>query len=341
MKLKYLEVVFLSSIVIASGLFFIYAYSQINTPLSGDLTEKNFIIQKGEGLKEISHNLEEAGLINQAFWFKFYVLTKGWAARLQAGEYSFSPSMNIPAISQKILRGEIVSSETTVTIPEGFSLRQIDARLAKAGLIEENELLNFNILNSELNSKFQALHQENGQAISSLEGYLFPDTYRFYTGMSKEGIIEKMLDNFDKKLTNELREEISRQGKTLEQIIIMASLIEKEVRTDEDRRIVSGIFWRRINNNYPLQSCATIAYILGIDKWRYSAEDTKINSLYNTYQNIGLPIGPINNPGISAIQAAIYPHLTDYNFFLSTLDGETIFSRTLEEHNQNRSKYLD
>ncbi|MBU4082674.1 endolytic transglycosylase MltG, partial [Patescibacteria group bacterium] len=137
------------------------------------------------------------------------------------------------------------------------------------------------------------------------------------------------------------RAEIKKQGKTVEEVVIMASILEKEVRTDRDRRIASGIFWRRLGNNYPLQSCATIAYILDEDKWRYSTEDTKVDSPYNSYQNVGLPKGPICNPGLSAIRAAINPQENDYNFFLSKPDGETVFSKTLEEHNTNKAKYLE
>jgi len=121
----------------------------------------------------------------------------------------------------------------------------------------------------------------------------------------------------------------------------MASLLEKEVNTKEDREIVSGIFWRRIKEGRPLQSCATIAYILGIDKWRYSFEDTRIKSPYNTYLHKGLPPGPISNPGVESIRSAIFPRKSDYNYFLTDPEtGNTIFAETIEEHNQNKIKYF-
>ena len=121
----------------------------------------------------------------------------------------------------------------------------------------------------------------------------------------------------------------------------MASILEREVKSDEDRAIVSGIFWKRLESNYPLESCATIAYILEIDKWRYSVEETRIESPYNTYLNVGLPPTPINNPGLSAIEAAVYPEYTDYNFFLTDPEtGVTIFSKTFDEHNANKRKYF-
>jgi UPF0755 protein len=302
--------------VLAGGYFFIHY--QINTPLEGG-TEKNFLIEKGESLKEIADNLEKERLIRSSFWFSAYVLFKGWAGHLMAGEYSLSPSLTIPEITLKITDGQINSSEVKITIPEGFTLKKIDARLAKAGLIQEGELLQY----------------------PELEGYLFPDTYWFKKGDELEKIISKMRQNFDEKVNQKLRDEISKQGKTLEQIIIMASLLEKEVSSYEDRRIVSGIFWKRIEDNYPLQSDASLSYIFEDDKPRHTLDETKVDSPYNTYQNIGLPPGPINSPGLLSIKAAIYPLETDYYFFLSAPNGETIFSKTLEEHNKNKIKYFD
>jgi UPF0755 protein len=178
---------------------------------------------------------------------------------------------------------------------------------------------------------------------ATLEGYLFPDTYRIFKDAAAEDIVVKMLANFDKKLAPETRAEISRQGKTLPEIITMASLIEKEVRGADDMKIVSGIFWNRIKNGQALQSCATLAYVLGVNKAQYSEADTKVDSPYNTYQNRGLPPGPIANPGLNAIIAAVYPVQTDYNFFLTAeVNGasKVIYSRTYDEHLRNKGKYL-
>ncbi|MBL7053056.1 MAG: endolytic transglycosylase MltG [Candidatus Portnoybacteria bacterium] len=315
-------------IIFCSGIIFLilfligiafFAYYQIKTPLIQEGQETLFIIEKGQGLKEIAANLEEVELIRSKNWFMTYIFYRGWAAQLQAGEYLLNPSWNISQIAQKIVKGEIISFEVLITIPEGFTLKQIDARLAKAGLIKSGELA----------SK------------TELEGYLFPDTYQFNKDTELEEIIEIMRENFNTKLDEELKQEIVKQGKTIDQIIIMASLLEKEVPLYEDRQIAAGIFWKRIATNYPLQSCATIAYVLEIDKWIYSIEDTEINSPYNTYQNIGLPPGPISNPGLSAIRAAVYYKTSDYNFFLSKPDGETVFSKDFEEHKENKAKYLN
>ena len=315
-------------IIVFSSLFFIililpitacyFIKYQINTPLSNQNIEQVFIVEKGDGLKLISANLKKDGIIRNSTWFTAYVFYKGLAGNLQAGEYSLNPNLNIIQITNKISKGDVIPREVKITIPEGFTLKQIDARLAEADLIEAGEL----------------------SIQSHLEGYLFPDTYEFDKKMDLDEIVNIMQENFNQKLNDSLRNEIERQKKTIKEIIIMASLIEREVPLYEDSRIVSGVFWNRLRDNYPLQSCATIAYALGKDKWIYSVEDTKIDSPYNTYENVGLPPGPICNPGILAIQAAIYPEYTDYYFFLSKPDGETVFSRTFEEHQENMAKYL-
>ena len=185
--------------------------------------------------------------------------------------------------------------------------------------------------------KYQFLQDEN---IKTLEGYLFPDTYFFSKEINTEGIIEKMLDNFNKKLTESLREEIKSQGKTISEIITMASILEMEVRNKNDREVVSGIFWNRIKNRQPLQSDITLTYVLGVKKKQYSIEDTKADSPYNTYLNKGLPPGPISNPGMDAIIAALHPKATEYSYFLSDPDtGETVFAKTFEEHKKNKEAH--
>ena len=180
----------------------------------------------------------------------------------------------------------------------------------------------------------------------SLEGYLFPDTYYFRKeegGDGKEGIknfVKLMLTNFDKKLTPALRTEIERQKKSIFEIVTTSSLIEKEVRTFDDKKIVSGILRKRLKTGIPLQIDATIVFITGKKTTEISIEETKIDSPYNTYKYKGLPLGPIANPGIESIIAALYPESSEYWYYLSAPDGKTIFSRTLEEHNIAKFKYL-
>jgi len=275
-----------------------------------------FELEKGQGSRAIAYNLQQQGLVAWSSIFRVYVLTVGVSGNLQAGTYSLSPSMNIPQIAEKFTNGDIVKEK--ITIIEGWSLKDIGFYLEYNGMYQAEELYD---------------------EMPELEGYLFPDTYWIRKGASLEEIIEMMQNNFDKKL-EPLMESINEKGLDLEDVITMASLIEKEVQTKEDKEIVSGIFWKRIKYGYPLQSCASIAYIKGIPQWRYSYEDTRIESPYNTYLNYGLPPGPISNPGLDSILAAINPKDSPYLYYLSTPEGETIYSRTLDEHNAATAKYL-
>lgn len=229
--------------------------------------------------------------------------------------------------------------EKSITIIEGWNLKNIDEYLATTeGLKVQGRLTDFRIKDFKENYDF--LSDAPGEY--DLEGYLFPDTYRIFASTTNEEIARKMLDNFASKLSAEMQTEIKKQGKTLWEIITMASIVEKEVRSEKDMKIVSGIFWDRIKNGQALESCATLAYVLGVNKSQYSYEDTRIKSPYNTYINRGLPPGPIANPGLKAIEAAINPTYTEYNYFLSRPDnGETVWSKTYEEHVKNKQKYLE
>jgi len=267
-----------------------------------------FLVKKGQGAKEISINLKEQDLIRYSSFFRAYALIYDKAEELKAGEYELSPSMNVPEIVNKLASGDRIKK--IITIIEGWTVKDI------ANYLKAEEL------------------------DSDLEGYLFPDTYEISPEDGIEEIIEKMLDNFNKKLSLELTEEIASQEKTIHEIVIMASLIEKEVRTFEDKKIVSGILWKRIENDMPLQVDATVTYITSKKSTEILKEELEIDSPYNTYKYKGLPFGPICNPGMESILAAIYPESSEYWFYLSTSEGETIFSKTLKEHSEAREKYL-
>ncbi|HNX10718.1 MAG TPA: endolytic transglycosylase MltG [bacterium] len=239
--------------------------------------------------------------------------------------------------AQEAKQAALVLEEKTITIIEGWNIDNIAAYLKKQGFKDANDLLGLKV--KDYSGQYNFLL--SAPANASLEGYLFPDTYRVYADATLDDLVKKMLDNFDTQLNNELRQAISSQGKKIHQIVTMASVIEKEVSASTDRGIVSGIFWRRITNGQPLESCATLAYVLGEYKAQYSKEDTMVESDYNTYRHYGLPPGPIASPGIASLRAAIYPQKTNYNYFLTRPDtGETVYSRTFQEHIDNKAKYL-
>ncbi len=346
--MKKIFLIILLLIFITTGI--VYVWSEIYLPIDPNSQEKAvFTIKKGEGAKEISINLKRKRLIKHSSVFRFYVLVKGVSGKLKAGSYSLSKSMNISEMVEKFVSGDVIKKK--ITIIEGWNLRNIGRYFEEQGVSKEKEffeLVGFPLVDysqktdlpkpKDFSKEFEFLRDKPENV--GLEGYLFPDTYEISLGETLESIVRKMLRNFDKKLTPELREEIKKQGKTIFEIVTMASLLEKEVQTLEDKKIVSGIFWKRLKNSKPLESCATIAYILGVNKWRYSFKDTRIKSPYNTYLNKGLPLGPICNPGLESIFAAVYPKQTDYWYYLSTPDGKTIFSKTFQEHNIAKSKYL-
>ena len=200
--------------------------------------------------------------------------------------------------------------EITLTIPEGYTARQMGE------LFEKSELF--------LKDEFLAIAQKE-------EGYLFPDTYRFFKKTTPEKVIEKMKKNFEEK---------TRDLSISHEIIIMASIIEKEVRGQEDRKIISGILWRRIKEGIGLQVDASLNYILGKTSAKLTADDLKVDSQYNTYKYRGLPVGPIGNPGLNAILAALNPSKSPYLFYLSDKDGVTRFAKNFEEHKANKLRYL-
>lgn len=250
-----------------------------------------FKVEAGEGSRDIAINLEKEKLIYWGPIFRIYVYFSGSSKKLQAGNYRFLDSMNIPAIASQMTKGDILL--TTVTIPEGFDAGQIYQKLEGISDVRISEL-----------EKFQ--------------GYLFPDTYELPFGIKEEDVVKIMIANFNEKVTSELREEIEKQKKELNDIVIMASILEREVITKEEKELASGILWKRMKIGMPLQ----------------------VDSATLTYKERGLPENPICNPGLESIMAAVYPKDSPYFYYLSKPDGVTIFSKTLEEHNIAKAKYL-
>lgn len=344
------KLLFFLSITIFLIFLVIYSLAIIYRPIHNYPGEEKIInIENGRGSREIADILKKEGIIKSKIFFLIYTSLKGEASNLKSGFYSFSTSMNIPQIVDKLVKGDVLKER--ITIIEGWNLRDIGFYFENLGMFQAEEfweLAGFpgvdyskiNDLPEPKDFSYQYDFLAEKKANVGLEGYLFPDTYEVVKGESLEGIIKKMLSNFDVKLKKELKEEIQKQDKSIFEIITMASLIEKEVRTIEDKKIVSGILWKRLKNGMPLQVDATISYITGKKTTSVSLQETKIDSPYNTYKNKGLPLGPIANPGLDSIIAAIYPEESDYWYYLSTPEGKTIFSRTLQEHNIAKAKYL-
>lgn len=317
---------------------------EIYLPHSGFRGAKEVTIAPGLGSRMIAALLKQEGVIGSKWAFVTYISLSGDASSLKPGRYVFSDTETIPEISRAVVAG--ASQERVMVIPEGWNVADIARYLALQGIAREEITRKFFAQPpDDLKRRFPFLSEKRGGM--GLEGYLFPDTYRIFYGATLEEITLKMLENFDRKMAPDLREAIARQKKTIFEIVTMASLIEKEVAGDQDRALVSGILWKRLAAGIPLQVDATLVYIRNQEPETgnrttggISPADKKVDSPYNTYRYAGLPRSPIANPGLSAIRAAISPRASPYLYYLSAPDGRTIFSRTLEEHNTAKAKYL-
>ncbi len=332
LKKLYIPGFVLLFIIAVLGLFFCYQISK-----QADFQDtKTIKIEKGQPLNTIAQNLEKKNIITSKFYFKTYLWLKGLQSSIQAGTYTISP-VNIIDLSQILIAGK-VDNQTTIQIIEGWNLNQISSYLQEKKFINTSN----DFLQQAKISKYQ--NQFNFLATNpsdSLEGYIFPDTYTVYKDSNADEIINKTLENFSQKVTPAMLTEIRAQNKTLYQVLIMASIIEMEVPNYEDRQVVSGILWKRLNSNMKLQVDSTLKYKIGKQNRNIlTLEELSIDSPYNTYMYQGLPPTPICNPGESAIRAAIYPKESDYWFYLSDKQGNTIFSKTATEHEKNVNIYL-
>jgi UPF0755 protein len=327
-------------IVVIAVIVILHINNSINRPADQSNAKLTAItIEQGESVDAIGSKLEKAGLINGSEYFKIYLWRTGLGSKLKAGNYEFSPNMTIEQIADILINGEagLKSNEVRVSIPEGLSNDQVLEKLKSAGAIQNNDY--FTAAGMDL-SGYDFLEGMNEKA--NLQGFLFPDTYNFFKNSSTQEVMKSMLDNFDKKLTSEMRADIKRKGRNIYDIVILASIIEKEAAGTDEMPYIASVFYNRLRIGKPLQSDATINYITGAGRAMPTNEDLEIDSPYNTYKYAGLPPTPICNPGIDAIKAAIYPAETDYFYFLTTQDEKktTYFSKTYEEHLQNKATYL-
>lgn len=313
---KIFILIFLISVSSIVAIFFV---KNLTTPVSNDTKNQDVLITKGSSVTQIGNKLEKAGIIRSGLVFKFYVQLTNSQNKIQAGEFQLSPSSNLFEIVERLKKGP---SEIWVTIPEGLRQEEIALRFS-----------------TTLN-KDQAFITEFINLTSSKEGYLYPDTYLFPKTATAQQIVNKLLSTFDQKV-----EDI-----TYDQLI-MASLLERETFSDQEKPIVAGILYKRLKNDWPLQVDATLQYAK--DNLKYSsvninnkywepafAIDKEINSLYNTYKNLGLPPSPISNPGISTINASIDPQDSEYWYYIHDNSGKIHYARDLSEHNANINKYL-
>jgi len=301
-----------------------------------------FVIEPGQGVKQISNNLVEQELIKKSFYFNLYVWFKDWGTKLQAGEYILDKNLSIKKIAYKLAGGDAQSDEVEIKIIEGWDIKDIAEYFDKNNIIDSKKFVSLSGSGSDSCFFVESCKTDLLTTVpkgASLEGYLFPDTYRIFEDATTEEIIAKMLKNFESKITDQMLADIKKQNKTLHEIIIMASIIEKEVPIPADMKMISDIFYKRLEIGMPLQSDATINYFTHKGTTRPSLNDLQVVHPYNTYKNPGLTPGPISNPGISAIEASIYPQSNNYFYFLTTPKGKVIYTKTYENHLREKYKY--
>ena len=339
-----------ASLAIALFLFFL-------SPAASQPFYKPVEITPRTGFREIAESLADNGIIRSRRTFLIYGLISGSAHQLKPGNYLLSAGSSTPAIILALIEGPKIDKE--ITIPEGATLKDIDEMLSQKGIFPKESLDKFMSLRDisrREKSKSIVDQYEFLRGVSSLEGFLFPDTYRFFLNSNTETVARKFLDNFAKKampfLTNNKQSRRLQVGTPTDNVgannlITIASLLEKEAPNYKDRQIIAGIIYKRIQLGMALQIDATITYAKCAGKFLTCADpkvyrkDLEFQSPYNTYLHNELPPGPIGNPGSEAIKAALNPAKSDYLYYLS--DPKTkkiIFSKTLEEHIDNRAIYL-
>ena len=319
MKQK-LSILLILAVLILIPLYLYYQQSlnPVN-PLAKDSV--TFSIKSGEDVRSIAQRLYDENLIRSSLVFFLKARLTDYGKKIQAGDFQLSPSMGMQEISQELLHG---TSDIRLTIPEGWRREEIAMKITNQFDIPENEILK-----------------------TAREGYLFPDTYLIPKEATGSTIVKMMEENFNKK-TQKAREAGNKKSLDFEEIIIIASLVEREAKLHEDRPLIAGVILNRLKIGMKLDIDATIQYSLGYQSeqkswWKkdLTAEDLENESEYNTYLNAGLPPTAIANPGLSSIEAVINAPKTDYLYYIADKTGKTHFAKTFEEHAANISKYLN
>ncbi|WP_296255058.1 endolytic transglycosylase MltG [uncultured Ezakiella sp.] len=306
-----------------------------------DTSLYEFSISKGSSLSTVASSLYDMNLIKNGSAFKSRVEELGLESEIQSGKFKLSRSMDVDQVITELTKKPETHDDgqaVKLVIPEGFERKLIAERIEELGLGSAQTFMELTEDKGRYEEEFPFLKSlAQGQ---SLEGFLFPATYELSASEGEESIIKKMLTAFEVRMENNFNQG-SYNGLDLNQMITLASIIEREIKIDDERPLASSVFYNRINQGMRLQSCATVQYIIGERKAVLTNEETQIDSPYNTYINEGLPPAPIASPGMKSIMAAINPADTEYLFFVKTgEDGSHSFSKTYEEHLEHKKDMI-
>ncbi len=308
----------------------IYGYYYVHSAAGSAREEVTVEVRPGASFHSIAKTLNEKEVIDSRKKFYLYAKLKGALQSIKAGEYLFDPGVTPEEILRKLRKGSVIKYR--LTIPEGYNLYQIAELLDKKGLVSRTEFISI--------AFDKKLMKKLGVEGVSLEGYLYPETYFFVKGMSCEEIISAMVGRLIDILPEDIEKRAAEIGFTVKDVINLASIIEKETANPDERSLISGVFHNRLKKPMRLQTDPTVIYgMIGRFDGDLKKKDLKKKTPYNTYRINGLPLGPIANPGIDSIKAALSPADVDYIYFVSMNNGSHVFARTLKEHNRNVWKY--
>ena len=316
-----------AAILIVVPLLILVGYAQ--SPVSRDIPLRTVDIPRGASFSRVMDVLEAEGLLRQRELFHLLALLRNGTRQIRAGEYEFSGWMSPSEILGKLIRGEV--KDYRITVPEGFTVRQILERLLASKLVDEKEFLRLST-----DRQFLSTLGIEGR---SLEGYLFPDTYILDRSMDTRTIVTTMVNQFWHHVTPSMTKRSADLGLTVDQFVTLASIIEKETGRKEEMPLIAAVFHNRLKRRMPLQSDPTVIYGIADFDGNLRKQDLLKKTPYNTYLIAGLPPGPIANPGLDALQAALYPTEADYLYFVSKNDGSHQFSDNLSQHNSAVKKY--
>lgn len=324
----------LVAVIVAGAALFTWYLVVLARPLT--LTEPLTVtVPEGSGTEGMVTVLYEAGVIRSRYAFLLHLLLTGQRQQLQAGDYVFSGQLSIPTVLQVITKQRSLQGEVQMTLVEGWTNAAMAQELADHLSFTSEDFLR--ATKNPLAEDFSFLSDHS--VPRTTEGFLFPDTYRFFVDATPQDVVSMMLRTFDKRFTQQMRTDLAAQERSLYEAVTLASIVEKEARHSEDMKIVADIFWRRFDIGMRLESDATINYITKKNDTTPSLLDLDVESAYNTYRNAGLPPTPICNPGFSALEAVVYPTPNNYWYFLTTPDGEMKYSETYDQHLQYKAQY--
>lgn len=306
-------------VIVFVAIILIFYLAYFSSPSIFSTHETVFSVPEGKTLSQIAYTLEVEGFIKSSALFKALVIVLGGEGGVRYGEYVFKKPENVWTIARRMVAADFQLTPVRIVIPEGSTV------VSMADIFEQH-LTRFN------RNVFIRIAKKD-------EGYLFPDSYNFFPNDGEFAVYKTLRSTFDEKIAP-LQDDIARSGRGLNDIIIMASLLEKEARTTATRRTIAGILWKRLSIGMPLQVDAVFEYINGKNTYTLTAEDLQIDSPYNTYKYKGLPIGPIASPGLDSIFAALNPTESPYFYYLSDKEGNIYYSKTFEEHVAKKARYL-